>query len=174
MVVLENLSFEEFYKKYYETAFRYILKKVSNVHTAEDLVMDCFISAYKKFSCFDSNKASYGTWLFVIVNNRLKNYYRDNKLFDEIDETLMLSDDFTDELIAAKYIGDLRQVLYEALLSLNEIQRQIVIYKFFYEKNSKEISEIIGIPSGSIRVQLSRAIKKLRDYFEKKGINWEE
>lgn len=83
-------------------------------------------------------------------------------------------DDFSDEVIAAEYISEMRETLYEALMSLNELQRKIVIYKFFYEKNSTEISELTGVPAASVRVQLSRCLKKLKVYFNKKGIEWEE
>lgn len=168
------MRFEDFYNKYYETVFYYILKRINHQQNAEDLAMDCFVSAYKKFSEFDSNKASYGTWLFVIVNNKLKNYYRDNKMNEEIDENIMLLDNFSDEVIAAEYVSEMRETLYEALMSLNELQRKIVIYRFFYEKNSTEISKLTGVPAASVRVQLSRCLKKLKKYFNKKGIEWEE
>lgn len=167
-------SFEKYYNQYYRTVFLYINKKICDEFTAEDITMDCFMAAYQNFDRFEESKASFGTWLFVIVNNKLKNYYRDKKIHEEIDENSSIADDFSDDVLAAEYISEMRDSLYDALMELNELQRKMVIYKYFYEKNSTEISEITGVPAGSVRVQLSRAIAKLKKYFDKKGIEWEE
>ena len=83
-----------------------------------------------------------------------------NKYY-EIDDSVSIIDNFSDEILAAEYISEMREALYEALMMLNEMQWKIVIYKFFYEKNSTQISEMTGIPSASVRVQLSRALEKL-------------
>ena len=70
-------------------------------------------------------------------------------------------------------IGDLRAHLAEALEQLSEEQRRIVVLKYFYEKNATEIAALTGLAPGNVRVHLSRAMAKLRNYFQEKGIRWE-
>lgn len=60
--------------------------------------MDTFAVCFQKFDSFDPAKASFGTWLYAIANNKLKNYYRDHKIFDEIDETLSTQEGFMEML----------------------------------------------------------------------------
>lgn len=168
------MSFEDLYNQYYSLILNYINKKIQNYSDAEDLAMDTFLSIYKNFDSYDSRKANYNTWIFVIVNNKIKNYYRDKKENYDIDDNIIIDDDFSSQVVAAEYIVEMRQTLYEALKTINELQRKIIIYKFFYDKNATQIAEIIGIPSGSVRVQLSRGLEKVRKFFEKKGITWEE
>lgn len=169
----EKLSFEEYFNRYYPQVQKYILKKVSDIQTAEDLAMSSFASCWEKFSSFDPAKASFQTWLYVIVNNKLKNYYRDKKVFVDIDDIDESFDGFEDELTTAEYMGYLRNHLADALESLSEIQRSIVIQKYYQNKDSNEIALEVGLTPGNVRVQLTRAIKKLKQYFDEKNIKWE-
>ena len=168
------MTFEELYSRYYPAVLSYIEKRIQNYSDAEDLTMDVFVSVHKNFDKYDSRKANYATWIFVIANNRLKNYYRDKKVFCEMDESIASDDDFAGQIIASEYIAEMRQALFEALRSLNELQRKIVIYRYFYDKNATQISEMIGIPSGSVRVQLSRGLGKMKKYLLQHDVEWEE
>lgn len=166
-------TFESYYQEYYSTVLKYIFKRINNFEQAEDLAMDVFAKCYDKFDEFDETKASFGTWLYVIVNNKLKNYYRDKKQFDEIDERMESISGFEDEIISAEYIKDMRNALADALETLNETQRRIVILKYFREKNASEIARIMGMTAVNVRVVLSRGISKIKEYFEKNNITWE-
>ena len=126
------MSFEDLYNQYYSLILNYINKKIQNYSDAEDLAMDTFLSIYKNFDSYDSRKANYNTWIFVIVNNKIKNYYRDKKENYDIDDNIIIDDDFSSQVVAAEYIVEMRQTLYEALKTINALQRKIIIYKFFY------------------------------------------
>jgi len=169
----ETLSFEEYFNRYYSQVLGYVIKKIGNYHNAEDLTMECFAICYRKFDEFDSQKASFGTWLYTIVNNKIKNYYRDNKHFEVINSNLNFSVNFSDDLEEASYIQHLRDILADALEQLNEVQRKIIIYKYYKKMNSNEIAQILGLSSGNVRVQLARTLEKMRRYFENNNIKWE-
>lgn len=166
-------NFEKYYIKYYSQVHGYIYKKVLNEQIAEDLSMDVFYSCYKNFNNFDESKASFQTWLFVVVNNKLKNYYRDRKDFDEIDESLMCESNQVDEIIEAMQLQQLRDHLYIAIKELSEVQQKIVIYKYFKDLKSNEIALKLGLSPGNIRIHLKRALDKIRNYFNKNNIRWE-
>lgn len=174
MKELMEKTFEYYYDQYYSQVYKYICKKVNSVHTAEDLAMESFFSCYKHFNQFNPNKACFATWLYVIVNNKLKNYYRDNKVTDDYDECNICADTFETEIIESTYLCEMRNELYKALQNLSDVQKKIVIFKYFHEKNSSEIAQEIGITSGNVRIQLMRAVDKLREYFDKNNIEWEK
>ena len=71
--------FESFYTKYYDRVYWYIFKRVNHIEESQDLTADIFCACYKYFDSYDPEKSSVGTWLYVIVNNKLKNYYRAKK-----------------------------------------------------------------------------------------------
>lgn len=170
---IKNCEFEEYYKTYYSQIYRYILKKISNPSDAEDITMETFASCYKNFESFDSKKASFSTWIYVIANNKLKNYYRDQKFSEELDENIISQFNFEDDILTATYISEMRKELAVALNQLPEIQKTIVIHKFFNNKTANDIALIVGLSPGNVRVQLSRALKKLKEYFVDKNIEWE-
>lgn len=166
----KNSSFEKYFNDYYNGVYKHLLKKLSmsgksDYQLAEDLAMDAFVSAYQKFDLFDENKASFATWIYVIANNKLKKYYRDNKYEDELDESFIEESDFADDIVQSQYLDELRKVLVVALKSLPPIQQKIVVSRYFYNKKSNEIAENLGISPGNVRTQLSRALKDLQKHF---------
>lgn len=165
--------FEQLYKKHYAQVYGYIRKKISDEQTAEDIAMDAFYSCWSKFEEFDESKASFQTWLFVVVNNKLKNYYRGRKETVDVDDVTLYEADCADEIIESIHLQEMRDHLYVALQKLSETQRTIVIYKYFQNMNATEIGERLDMSPGNVRVQLNRAIEKIRAHFETKGLRWE-
>ncbi len=173
MASQKEKEFEKYYEKYYSQVYGYILKKIINEQTAEDLTMDVFCVVWRKFDTFDESKASFQTWLYVIVNNKLKNYYRDKKENVEFDDAFMGEEDQIDDTLEAIQLQELREHLYNALDELNEMQRKIVIYRYFNDMNASEIALELGIAPGNVRIMLKRAMDKIRDYFDDNNIRWE-
>ncbi|MBP3237795.1 MAG: sigma-70 family RNA polymerase sigma factor [Lachnospiraceae bacterium] len=164
-------SFEDYYKLYYEQVKKFILKRVGDEQVAEDLTSDVFTSCLDSFDRFDPEKASFRTWLFVITKNRLKNYFRDRKIFDELSDECAVYERFEDEIVQAQYLSMLRDDIATALLTLPLVQKEIVKRRYFMNQNSFEIAEILGISPVNVRVQLSRALVKLREYLEESGVD---
>lgn len=165
--------FEKYYQENYLQVLRYVIKKIGNIESAEDMVMEVFVVCYQKLDEFDESKASFATWLYVILNNRIKNYYRDRKIGENLQDNDAEAEGHEDECVSAMYLDEMRVHLAKALETLPEIQRKIVIYKYFKEKSSVEIAELLEMSSGNARVQLTRGLKRLKDYFDEKGIQWE-
>lgn len=168
-----TITFEYYFQTYYQQALGYVLKHVGSVQTAEDLTMNAFLTCYQHFDDFDPEKASFATWLYVNIRNKLKNHYRDRKETEELDENICVEFSFADELAEASQLHYLRKHLADALRELGETQRKIVVYKYFCDKTSNEIADIIGTTPGNVRVQLKRTLQKLEEYFKKNDIRWE-
>ena len=108
-------------------------------------------------------KSSISTWLYLIVNSRLKNYYRGRKESDDIGNyanTLFAACDEMDKTI---YLEELKKAILQAMESLPERQKKAVVYKFFSEMNHAEIAAAIGVSEANSRVILTRALNKMRE-----------
>lgn len=173
----EKMSFEYYYEQHYRQVYLYVFSKISNAQEAEDITQDSFVSAYTKFENFDPERASFQTWIFVIVSNKLKNHYRDRKIAvytDDDDEYFELSEDgFEDEMVEAEYLAEMRDRLADALEMLSDDEKDIIKCIYFDNKTSKEAALLLGMTDINVRVKMSRAIAKMRKYFEKNGIEWE-
>ena len=163
---MNDQKFEAFYSEYYDKVFKYILKKTGNFHAAEDLTMDTFTACYRHFDNYDESKASLGTWVFTIASNKLKNYYRSEQGFAELQENAAVDDGMEDSVVEAQHLAELRDALADALETLNEVQQQVIILKYFKNKTSKDIAQITGLSPDNVRAIASRTVKKLKEYFD--------
>jgi RNA polymerase sigma-70 factor (ECF subfamily) len=50
-----------------------------------------------------------------------------------------------------------------ALAQLEESQRQVVALRFYADLSLEEIAEVIGVPIGTVKSRLHRALAKLRE-----------
>ena len=174
MVVITNkkAQFEQYYEEYYTQALRYTMKKISDRESAEDIVMDAFAACLRNFDSFDPKRAKFATWYYFVLNNKIKNFYRDHKEVEPLEEYPELSGDNGNEMEQAVHTGEQRAMLAKALKELPELQRRIVILKYFYYKDSGEIAQRCGMTPGNVRVQLSRALDKMKLFFEKNHMEW--
>lgn len=171
---MKNRKFEKYFNQYYDQAIGYTMKKVNDMDSAEDLVMNAFYACFSKYDTFDAERATFATWFYFVLNNKIKNYYRDSKQHDDIDDVSVAVETFEDEIVAAIELSCVRDNLKLALESLNETQRKIVVLKYFQNMDAVEISKVLGISHSNVRVQLMRAIKKMKIYFEDNCIEWED
>lgn len=167
----KKLTFEEYYTKYYPKVYAFVLKRIRNPEQSEDLTMEIFSKCCDKFGEFDASRASFGTWVYAVTKNRLKNYYRDKKEFEELDENIEYAGGFEDEIVAAEYINNMRGVLADALETLSDTQRRVIVLKYFKNMNSTETARLTGLSAVNVRVNLSRGIARLKEYFKDHDID---
>lgn len=167
--VMRNQEFENIYQEYYNRIFIYIKKRISNIHDAEELTSDVFMNIYKGLANYDNSKSGLNTWIFVIANNRLKNYYRDRREFTSIDE--MNHDLIPDEESPEKIflLKQQREDLIEGLSFLPLRERSILIKKYYQGKSSAQIGAEMNLTAGNVRIILKRALEKLKTIMERQG-----
>lgn len=151
----EKRTFEYYFTTYYQQAYGYICKRITDRFVAEDLTMDAFLACFQRFDDFDPNKATFQTWLYVVINNKLKNYYRDQKQLEQIDEGIEEPNSFEDDIIEAEELSRMRELVAEALETLSDSQKSIVILKYFKNMQAKDIGVKMGMSPGNVRVQLT-------------------
>ena len=71
-------DYDDFYKDNYNRVVNYVKNKINNYEDAEDLASEVFLYCYSHYEEYDSEKSGITTWLYLIVNSRIKNYYRDH------------------------------------------------------------------------------------------------
>ena len=163
-----NPTFNSFYGQYYHLVYGYLRKQTGNSQDAEDLAADVFLSCYKALDSYDPEKASVTTWLFVIVNNRLKNYWRGKR--PRARASRVAEEDWGVQgpsiMLRSMMLEDTRKQIAGALEHLDERQRQIVVCKFFQQMTAAEIAEKMEMSESNVRVTLHRALKEMRRYVQ--------
>lgn len=160
-----KLSFEDFYQQNYNRALNYVRNKIIVNEDAEDLVSEVFLYCYNHFDSYDPEKSSPITWLYLIINSRIKNYYRDhNDIYVDFESVADTMQDHGINLDQRIYLEQLHNALMTAIHSLPQRQQQIVLMRYFENRSSDEIALKLGLTPGNVRVLLSRALNKLSTY----------
>jgi len=120
---------------------------------ADDLVQDTVIKAMRNASSLrDMEKMS--SWLFTILANCWRDYLRRQKPTDNIDECVFTDDD-TPELTQQRQ--NITDIVQQAVSTLPQGQRQVLTLVDLEGFSYAEVSEIIGIPTGTVMSRLNRA-----------------
>lgn len=93
MELSKRSNLTEWANLYTGDLLKYSIYKVSNYESAEDLVQDTFEAANKSYDNFDK-KSSPKTWLFGILKNKIKDYYRQKNNSISADSMQMEEDKF--------------------------------------------------------------------------------
>ena len=146
--------------KYKERIFALVYAKVGQFQDAEDLTQDIFLNAYKKLSTLRRWDNFY-PWLYSIAANRCKNFYRAQK---EQVETMNLLARNLNHQPAVDADSEARRIerLYEALASLPEMHRQVLMLRYMAGMKSKEIAQTLRVSPNTIDQRLVRARAKLK------------
>ncbi len=163
------MDYEHFYVTHYNEAYRYVLKHIQNVHDAEDVLSNAFLYCYDHFSEYDPTRASERTWLYLVIKSRIRNYYRDMKEAEPLELLDEQPADKRDYLSEAAELQELREELAEALNTLPEKQRTLVILRYFYDCDTKEMAERTGMSLANVRTTLSRALDSLGKIMKSNG-----
>ena len=151
------------FDQYFERLFSFAVHIVFREDVANDIVQEVFINLYEKSSQLNY-ELSLKTYLFNSVRNRCFNYLRDRKVEDRrmnlYAEACIWSDnmDWVEEEDVLKKIQELMQELPEKC-------REICQKRFLEGKRIEEIAQELRMTESTVRVQLHRGIKKLRQHF---------
>ena len=150
----------DIYAQYREKVYGYIRSRINDAQLAEDLCSDVFMKIYEKLDSFDASKASISTWIYTIARNRLTDYYRTHRAFDEIPETLCDGEASVEETICSRKTLD---ALADALERLDAREREIVILRYYSGKTLREIAERMRLSYTHIKTLHRHALSALRD-----------
>ena len=123
------MGLEEIFDTYYDRVYRFIFFRVRNIHDAEDISSEVFYRAARSFWRFDGKKANISTWLFTIVLNETRRYFRKGiiELPLEYAQTVEIPDIVAQSVLASEQA----RTLSAALERLEERQRTVVLLRYY-------------------------------------------
>lgn len=148
------------YKLYYKAMYNSCYYIVNDSFVAEDIMQDAFIDAFKNIDSFKW-KSSFGSWLKRIVINKAIDSIKKNPNTIALDENVIDVVDYdSDEYIDVAQQTKLIEIK-NALLTLSENYRAIIVLHLFEGFDYQEISQILNLPYNNVRVRYMRAKRKL-------------
>jgi RNA polymerase sigma factor (sigma-70 family) len=141
---------------YADNVYRFIVKNLRHTEDAEDIVQSAFEKLWIHKDSVEPQKAK--SYLFTVAYHLLIDHTRKAK-------RITLQESFEkDSQTAYQENKALKKVLHDALATLNEMQRSLVLLKDYEGYSYEEIGEITKLTTDQVRVYLHRARLKLRNY----------
>jgi len=148
----DRAAFGELYLKYSRMVHGILLARVPPPEV-DDLVHDVFIQAWRRISTLRDTQA-FPAWLAMIARNRANDFYRSRGQVAEM---------LPPHLEGGARPGQDGRYILAAIQSLPEAYRETLILRLVEQMPGVEIAARTGLTHESVRVNLHRGMKLLRE-----------
>jgi RNA polymerase sigma-70 factor (ECF subfamily) len=165
-------AFEGLLDKYQRPIINFIYRFLQDKDEADDLAQEVFIRVYNGVDRYKP-VAKFSTWIYTIARNICLNELRRKKAkIISLDETLETDDSQAPRQIAdvkgnspyeGAYKNELQKVVQEAIISLPENQKMVVILRRYQLLSYEEIAKTMGCSVSAVKSLLNRAKESLKE-----------
>lgn len=167
----EYAAYEELIRRHQRKIYALVYNMTSNKEDAEDMVQDVFVKAFASLKNFKGDSSFY-TWVYRIAVNRTINFLKKRKRnpdlsLDDMDQAIERDPAYV-ELRARESpvrdagLSELQKKLNEALQTLSEKHRTVVVLHDIQGVPHEEIARMIGCSEGTVRSRLFYARQHLQ------------
>ena len=148
-------AIEALFRLHWPRAYRAAFLVVHDSGAAEDIAQEAFLAAVRNLDRFDRRRP-FGPWLHRIVVNRAIDWTRARALRGETElpETLAAAADRPSALDGS---------VLAALGALPPEHRAVIVLRHLLEYTPGEISELLGLPRGTVNSRLRRGLDSLKE-----------
>jgi len=177
----EQDALAELVERYQSDIFRFCLHYLKEVERAKELAQETFVRVFVARARFDQERA-FRPWILCIARNLCLNELKRKKAvpmqsLEEYastarglgGEVARTAEDGPDQQVM---MAERRALLEEALGSLDEASREIVVLRYFERMSARSIAEIVDSTEGAVRTRLHRILKSLREQYGARGIHF--
>jgi RNA polymerase sigma-70 factor (family 1) len=164
----DKKALRKLHDKYFHQMYLYASKSTNgNEGLAEELVSDCFIKLWENRKNLDI-QSSVKHYLFIMLHNSIIDHFRKRKIITE-----PITDDFRAPG-NEKEFDDRKQYarLYLALKKLPDQCRKVLELAVFESLSYQEIADKMHISKNTVKTQVGRAYKCLREMLDPKDFNF--
>ena len=160
-------AFCELYAAYKNRLLYFAMKFVKSREFAEDIFQDAFTVVWQSRR-FINPDASFSSYLYTIVRNRILNQIRDMANEDKLKEQILShAVDSANETNNKILFDDLKDVVSRALEQLTPRQREVFNMSRDLQMSHKEIAEALGVSVNTVQEHISVSLKVIRAYLTK-------
>jgi RNA polymerase sigma-70 factor (ECF subfamily) len=158
------VAYEELVRRYQDVAVRTAYVVAGSADDAEDAAQEGFVKAYAALGRFRAG-APFRPWLLRIVANEARNRRRSSgrraMLAVRAAEDRPSLDAAPSPEVAV-LAQETRATLLAAINALRDEDREVIGARYFLDLSEAETADTLGIPRGTVKSRLSRALGRLR------------
>jgi RNA polymerase sigma-70 factor (ECF subfamily) len=161
----DTLAIEALIRRYQNYVFRLCVLVMRNEQDAEDMTQETFMRACRALPRFEIREGtSFEAWLYRIAVNccrsRMRRKWYQVLPWPDPAPQIVAPPEAQPDRMAEQ--GERRDEIVDAIHSLGEKHRLVVILRYYAGLSNEEIAQTLRIPSGTVRSRLYTARQQLK------------
>ena len=161
-------AFEQIVERHQTIAFRTAYLLTGHAHDAEEVAQDAFVKAFRALGRYRAG-APFRPWLLRIVSNEAHNRRRSTGRRANLELRAAQTESSGDAAPSPEAVlvgADSRRALHAAVNGLREADRVVIALRYLLELSEAETASALGVPRGTVKSRLARALERLRERME--------
>ena len=161
----DQLAMAELYDGTSRLVYGLVLRIVSDPSTAEEVLMDVYMQAWRQADRYDQQRGAPLAWLTTIARSRALDRIRSGSQEQRRTEPLDAASQHASEVRAdeATLAGEVRTQVRKALALLSAEQREVIELAYYGGLSHSEIALELGQPLGTVKTRTRLGMIKLRE-----------
>jgi len=156
--------------RYNIRVFRFLTRFVGNAATAEDLVSEVFIEAWRHADRFEA-RSQVLTWLLAIARHKALSMLRKRSTDELDDDVIEFIEDPSDNPEVAMQKTERSALLQDCLKQLSPAHREIIDLVYYHERTIDDVADIIGVPQNTVKTRMFYARKRMAELMAARGLD---
>jgi RNA polymerase sigma-70 factor (ECF subfamily) len=158
-------AFEDLFRQFQGQVFAWIMRIVRDRGIAEDLTVETFWRIHKSRGRFTPD-GNFGAWAYRIATNLALSHVRRARVEEELPEDAVPTES-PDSAVQSEMVGQIRQ----AFRRLPDKLQVTVTMALVEEQPYPEIAEALGVPLGTVKSRVFRAVRILRKQLQRMRVH---
>jgi RNA polymerase sigma-70 factor (ECF subfamily) len=162
----DSAKFEALYELHFERIYYFLVRRVRDRATAEDLTSEVFHKALANLANYEWRGAPFAAWLFRIASNALADQQKRASREQPSSDDSRSADSQADLSLPDLESIDYHARLFRLVDHLPAVQRQVIRERFVEQRTIREIADRLKKTEGAIKQLQFRALQTLRAQME--------
>jgi RNA polymerase sigma-70 factor (ECF subfamily) len=159
-------AFAELYRRVAPAVFGLVTKVVRDPAQAEEVTQEVFVELWRTSPRFDPARGTARSWIMTCAHRRAVDRVRSAERAARRDDLAGRRDQGRpyDEVVEQVETSLQREHVRRSLDVLTDLQREAVVLAYYGGYTHREIAELLGVPSGTVKSRLRDGLLRLRDH----------
>jgi RNA polymerase sigma-70 factor (ECF subfamily) len=162
----DEQAFAELYRRVAPAVFGLVVRVVRDPAQAEEVTQEVFVELWRTASRFDPARGTTRSWVMTCAHRRAVDRVRSAERAARRDDLAGRRDQGRpyDEVVEQVETSLEREHVRRGLDALTDLQREAVVLAYYGGYTHRQIAELLGVPSGTVKTRLRDGLLRLRDH----------